>query len=80
MITLQCKRCNHTWRKRTRKPKMCPACKSPYWNKEKIVFENKERKSVRMLNKVKEFYPELDYKIDTLIELILKKTRGENEI
>jgi NAD-dependent SIR2 family protein deacetylase len=31
----QCERCDHEWlpRNRERKPKVCPKCKSPYWNK-----------------------------------------------
>lgn len=73
MITLQCKRCNHMWRKRTRKPKMCPACKSPYWNRDKIVFENKERKAVRMLERVKALYEDHTDKINELIKLISTK-------
>lgn len=35
----QCERCEHTWLPREREsygkelPKVCPRCKSPYWNK-----------------------------------------------
>ena len=33
---LRCKRCNHEWIQRDIKlPKVCPRCKSPYWNKER---------------------------------------------
>jgi len=33
----KCKRCGHEWYKRTpRKPVMCPACKSRYWDTERI--------------------------------------------
>jgi predicted Zn-ribbon and HTH transcriptional regulator len=34
----ECKRCGHEWipRKET-KPVRCPKCKSPYWDKVKIV-------------------------------------------
>jgi len=29
----QCERCGHTWAPREHeKPKVCPKCKSPYWN------------------------------------------------
>lgn len=30
----QCERCEHTWLPRSgaREPKVCPRCKSPYWN------------------------------------------------
>jgi ATP-dependent Zn protease len=34
--TLKCLRCSHTWYPRNpRLPKVCPSCKSPYWNKER---------------------------------------------
>jgi Zn finger protein HypA/HybF involved in hydrogenase expression len=29
----KCLRCKHLWIRRTPKPKRCPKCKSPYWNK-----------------------------------------------
>jgi len=33
--TLKCKRCGHTWHPhRPQKPKVCPKCASPYWDKE----------------------------------------------
>src|SRR3989344_2153767 len=33
-ISLFCFRCYHPWKKRTEaRPKYCPKCKSPYWNK-----------------------------------------------
>jgi len=33
--TLKCKRCGHSWHpNRPKLPKVCPACCSPYWNKE----------------------------------------------
>lgn len=30
----KCERCGHIWRPRegTKEPKVCPKCKSPYWN------------------------------------------------
>ncbi len=35
--TLVCKRCKHEWKtKGKHKPKYCPKCHSPYWNKEKL--------------------------------------------
>ena len=34
--TLTCLRCDHSWYPRTpRSPKVCPRCKSPYWNRER---------------------------------------------
>lgn len=33
-----CTRCGHTWVPRMRTPaKVCPACKSPYWNKKRVI-------------------------------------------
>lgn len=30
----KCERCGHEWlpREKDREPKVCPKCKSPYWN------------------------------------------------
>jgi len=33
-IELTCKRCNHKWLPRTKKPIACPQCKSRLWNKD----------------------------------------------
>ena len=37
--TAECTRCGHRWRPRTplteRIPKVCPKCKSPYWDRER---------------------------------------------
>lgn len=44
MPTLECKRCGHIWiPKRPFYPKVCPQCKSPYWNKNyrRADFEKK---------------------------------------
>ncbi len=33
----QCNRCKHIWVPRTdKRPKFCPICHSPYWDKERI--------------------------------------------
>lgn len=33
LLYLKCKRCGHKWPPRTSSlPKVCPKCKSPYWN------------------------------------------------
>ena len=35
--TLKCNRCNHEWiRRQEIKPKTCPKCRSPYWNKARV--------------------------------------------
>lgn len=37
IVAAECTRCGHTWMPRTplaeNVPKVCPACKSPYWNR-----------------------------------------------
>jgi predicted nucleic acid-binding Zn-ribbon protein len=46
----QCGRCGHVWmpRKIEKEPKVCPKCKSPYWNEPRIenrkVEERKRQK------------------------------------
>ncbi len=35
-----CKRCDHDWASRLDKPMICPKCKSPYWDKDKIVRDD----------------------------------------
>lgn len=36
VTSLSCTRCNHKWLPRSnKKPKVCPNCNSPYWNKER---------------------------------------------
>ena len=30
---LECLRCGHEWIPRGKKPKQCPKCRSPYWDK-----------------------------------------------
>jgi DNA-directed RNA polymerase subunit RPC12/RpoP len=36
-IEYECNRCNHKWVPRENgEPKVCPSCKSPYWNKERV--------------------------------------------
>lgn len=37
-----CKRCNHTWIPRSdNKPRVCSKCKSPYWDKERVLTKQK---------------------------------------
>lgn len=40
---LSCKRCDHSWNPRKNKIRICPKCKSPYWNKKK---ENKTMRAI----------------------------------
>lgn len=41
-LFLECKRCNHKWRPRFDElPEICPDCKSPYWNKERVRGKKK---------------------------------------
>ena len=34
VLAFQCERCDHVWvpRMKTREPRVCPKCKSPYWD------------------------------------------------
>jgi len=42
---MQCCRCDHTWIPRANNPdpKVCPACKSPYWNTPKRATSGKSK-------------------------------------
>jgi len=33
---LICKRCNHKWIPRKREIRICPKCKSPYWDRDRV--------------------------------------------
>ena len=35
----RCERCSHEWARRdfTKETRVCPKCKSPYWNEPRIV-------------------------------------------
>lgn len=37
LIGFLCERCGHTWipRDKEQEPRVCPKCKSPYWNRPK---------------------------------------------
>jgi len=38
-----CLRCGHDWYKRTpKKPKVCPKCKTPYWDSKKLKTKVKK--------------------------------------
>ncbi|MBA7546620.1 hypothetical protein ES705_39012 [subsurface metagenome] len=39
---LKCKRCGHRWMPRVENVLLCPRCKSPYWNKDKVFFRKEE--------------------------------------
>ncbi len=40
----RCYRCGHEWTQREEdKPRICPKCKSPYWDKVKTKFPNEEK-------------------------------------
>jgi len=45
---LTCLRCGHTWPPRKPElPKVCPKCKSPYWNQERQVKKSKKKDEKR---------------------------------
>lgn len=40
----RCYRCGHSWIPREKEPpQICPKCKSPYWNKPKTRFLEKDK-------------------------------------
>ena len=44
--SLKCKRCGHEWcLRRPKLPKVCPKCKSPYWNKDYVRKVKKRREN-----------------------------------
>lgn len=46
MKELECLRCKHTWYPRTpKKPKLCPSCKSKYWNEARDEKPNNSKKT-----------------------------------
>jgi predicted Zn-ribbon and HTH transcriptional regulator len=32
-VKLKCRRCGHAWRPRQKEVRMCPKCKTPWWDK-----------------------------------------------
>jgi predicted Zn-ribbon and HTH transcriptional regulator len=42
----KCFRCNHEWipSKKAQIPKVCPKCKSPYWDRPKVKFDKHSKK------------------------------------
>lgn len=40
--TLECKRCRHQWVARKSVVRVCPKCKSPYWDKDKEFKKGKK--------------------------------------
>jgi predicted Zn-ribbon and HTH transcriptional regulator len=32
VLECTCERCGHEWKSKLASPKVCPKCKSPYWN------------------------------------------------
>jgi len=32
VLECTCERCSHEWKSKGINPKVCPKCKSPYWN------------------------------------------------
>ena len=44
---LECNRCHHKWYPRhLSMPKVCPKCKSPYWNKERVRKSRTKQKDL----------------------------------
>jgi len=47
IIGHKCYRCNHKWvpSNKDKLPKVCPSCKSPYWDRPRIKQEKENRKN-----------------------------------
>ena len=44
LTKLECKRCEHEWIPRTEVyPKLCPKCKSPYWDRDRIRIKKEDQ-------------------------------------
>ena len=45
LLGWKCERCGHEWvpRKGDAHPKVCPHCKSPYWDKPKVSKQSKTK-------------------------------------
>jgi len=41
IIKLECKRCGHIWVPKKEEIRICPRCKSPYWDRKKQNANNK---------------------------------------
>jgi predicted Zn-ribbon and HTH transcriptional regulator len=39
-----CKRCGWEWASRKERPVICPKCKTPYWDKERKIKDEKDEK------------------------------------
>ena len=47
LLGYQCGRCGHEWvpRDKTQKPRVCPKCKNPYWDRPRKGDENGGRET-----------------------------------
>ena len=43
----KCERCAHEWvpRDRVQEPRVCPKCKSPYWNRPRKASKRREKRA-----------------------------------
>lgn len=44
---LRCERCSHEWlpRQSDTKPRVCPKCKSPYWDRPRTAKSHQKRRA-----------------------------------
>ena len=40
---IECTRCHHRWMPRKETVTVCPVCRSPYWNQERVIKQKKEK-------------------------------------
>ena len=48
---LKCKRCGHEWVARKPNVRVCPKCKSPYWDKDKKICLKKGSSKILSIKK-----------------------------
>jgi ribosomal protein L37E len=53
-----CNRCGYTWISYTKKPKTCPECRSPYWNKERKMSTSAYPVEKYAISRVREVKPQ----------------------
>jgi predicted Zn-ribbon and HTH transcriptional regulator len=50
LVGFLCERCGHQWlpRDKNGEPRVCPKCKSPYWNRPKGIKKNAKEEKERI--------------------------------
>ncbi len=67
MIALQCRRCNHSWTPRIKRPVMCPRCHSPFWDRDR------QQRAVKLVQSISN--PESKYGLDAVASALNRMVR-----